>query len=78
MMKKTGQSSFVLVVETQSVKSGLGSRFGSWLLEKKYSPLYSTMGTVRRGGGGLQEQIAFQGLDSEDIAEKIRILARKS
>lgn len=78
MMRRTGQSSFVLVAETQSVKSGLGSRFGSWLLEKGYSPLYSTMGTVRMGGGGLQEQIPFQGLDSEDIAEKIRLLARKS
>jgi transketolase len=78
MMKITGQSSFVLVVETQSVKSGLGSKFGSWLLEKGHSPLFSSMGTVRKGGGGLQEQIPFQGLDTGDIAEKIRRLARKS
>ena len=76
-MKKTGQSPFVLVVESQNQKSGLGSRFGSWLLERGFSPRYASMGTVRQGDGGVAEQIGYQGLSPENIAEKIRSLSNK-
>ena len=37
MMKKLSNAPFVLVVETQNEKTGLGVRFGTWLLERGFS-----------------------------------------
>jgi len=69
---RAGETSFVLVVESQSVKTGLGMRYGTWLLERGLSPRYAHMGTHRIGGGGLWEHMAHQGLDTESIIAKIR------
>jgi transketolase C-terminal domain/subunit len=62
---------FVLVVETQNLKSGLGSRFGTWLLERGFTARYARMGTSKEGHGGLTEQIPYQELGPEDIREKV-------
>jgi transketolase C-terminal domain/subunit len=75
MLQRIGTGNFVLVVETQNIKTGLGSRFGTWLLERGFSPKYACMGTVKEGHGGLSEQIPFQGLAADDIMAKIKQLA---
>ncbi|KAG6849285.1 hypothetical protein H0H93_009766 [Arthromyces matolae] len=62
---KIGQSPFVLVVESFNQKTGLGSKFGTWLLERRLTPKYGYMGSTREGCGGLWEQIPFQGLDPQ-------------
>ncbi|PFH48463.1 hypothetical protein AMATHDRAFT_5765 [Amanita thiersii Skay4041] len=64
-IKKIGQTKFVLVVETQNHKTGLGSKFGTWLLERQLTPKYAYMGTTKEGCGGLWEQIPYQGLDPQ-------------
>lgn len=74
MLKKIGNSPFVLVAETQNIKTGLGSKLGTWLLERGFSPEYAYMGTIREGHGGLSEQIPYQGLSSEDMIQKIKTL----
>ena len=71
---KIGKTGFVLVVESQNIKTGLGARFGTWLLERGLSPRYAHLGTHLLGAGGLWEHIAHQGLDSDAIAAKVRSL----
>ncbi len=71
MLAKTGKSPFVLVVESQNSKTGLGMRYGSWLLERGLTPKYSLMGTNKIGHGGIAEQLPHQGLAVEDIKNKI-------
>ncbi|KAF5327626.1 hypothetical protein D9619_004631 [Psilocybe cf. subviscida] len=75
-IKKVGSSPFVLVVESLNQKTGLGSKFGTWLLERQLTPRYSYMGTTREGCGGLWEQIPFQGLDPQSILLKIKQLTQ--
>lgn len=43
----------------------LGSKYGTWLLERQLTPRYGYMGTVKEGCGGLGEQIPYQGLGPE-------------
>ena len=74
MMTQLGSAGFVLLVETQSVKSGLGSKFGTWLLERGYSTAYAHLGVTQEGHGGIAEQIPFQGLDPDNILKKIRTM----
>jgi len=71
MMARLAVSGFVLVVESQNSKSGLGSRFGTWLLERGFKARYAHMGSSREGHGGLAEQIPYQGLGMDSIREKI-------
>lgn len=54
----------------------LGSKMGTWLLERQLTPKYGYMGTVKEGCGGLQEQIPFQGLDPQSIIVKIKSLTQ--
>lgn len=75
VIRKIGSSPFVLVVESFNQKTGLGSKFGTWLLERGLTPKYAYFGTTKEGCGGLWEQIPYQGLDSESIAAKIALLA---
>ena len=75
MLATVGASPFVLIVESQNSKTGLGIRYGTWLLEKGYAPKYAAMGTSRIGHGGLDEQLPHQGLAAADIKERIKILA---
>ncbi|RPD59967.1 transketolase [Lentinus tigrinus ALCF2SS1-7] len=74
-IRKVGSSPFVLVVESLSQKTGLGSKFGTWLLERGLTPKYGYMGTNKEGCGGLTEQIPHQGLDPQSIILKIRTLS---
>ena len=74
MMETIGTSPFVLVVEAFNRRTGLGSRFGTWLLERGYHPKYAHLGTWREGCGGLWEQAPHQGIDSEGILAHVRNL----
>lgn len=71
MLALAGNSPFVLVVESQSTKSGLGSRYGTWLLENGFAPRYAHLGTYREGCGGLGEQVVHQGCDPAAIKAKV-------
>ncbi|EEB94133.1 hypothetical protein MPER_07102 [Moniliophthora perniciosa FA553] len=76
MIMKIGQSPFVLVVESFNQKTGLGARFGTWLIERQLTPKYGYMGTTKEGSGGLWEQIPHQNLDPQAIIVKIKALAQ--
>jgi len=75
MMKKVGRAPFVLVVEGQNRVTGLGNRFGSWLLERGLTPKYAYLGVTKPGCGGLSEHIPYQGLDPDSILAKIKMMA---
>ncbi|KAI0749399.1 transketolase [Daedaleopsis nitida] len=75
-IRKIGASPFVLVVESLNQKTGLGSKYGTWLLERGLTPKYGYMGTNKEGCGGLTEQIPHQGLDPQAIILKIRQLSQ--
>ena len=72
MMAKIGSAPFVLVVESFNRRTGLGSRFGSWLLERGMTPKYAYLGVHEEGCGGLWEQFPYQGLDSEGIISHVK------
>lgn len=74
MLVHVGNSPMVLVIETQNFKTGLGSRYGTWLLERGLTTSYGHMGTVLEGHGGLTEQIPYQGMGTEDILAKVKSL----
>jgi transketolase len=74
MMAKIGKSPMVLVVESFNRKTGLGSRFGSWLLERGLTPKYAHLGTHKEGCGGLWEQFPHQGIDPAGIMAKTKEL----
>ena len=59
----------MLVAEGWNVKTGLGSRFGSYLLQAGFKGKYNHIGTHREGCGGLWQQMGYQGLDPRGIAE---------
>ncbi|MGR9085567.1 MAG: transketolase C-terminal domain-containing protein [Gammaproteobacteria bacterium] len=72
MMAKLGKAPMVLVVESFNKKTGLGSRFGSWLLERGYAPKFAHLGTYKEGCGGLWEQFPHQGIDPDGIMAKVK------
>ena len=74
MMAKVGKAPFVLIVECFNRKTGLGSRYGSWLLERGFSPKYAYLGTHEEGCGGLWEQFPHQGIDPVGIMKKVKEL----
>lgn len=74
MMAKVGKSPFVLVTEAFNRRTGLGSRFGSWLLERGYTPKFAYLGTHEEGCGGLWEQYPYQGIDPDGIMKKVKEL----
>lgn len=76
-LAKVGASPMALVVETQNSKTGLGIRYGSWLLERGYAPKYGYMGTWKDGAGGLSEQIPYQGMGTEAIVDKVKLLLQR-
>jgi transketolase C-terminal domain/subunit len=73
-MAKVGKAPFVLVTEAFNRKTGLGSRFGTWLLERGYTPKYAHLGTHEEGSGGLWEQFIHQGIDPDGIMAKVKEL----
>lgn len=72
MLARAGSSAFVLVVESFNRRTGLGSRYGTWLLERGFTPRYSHLGTYREGCGGLWEQFPHQGLDPDGIISHVK------
>lgn len=70
MLEEVGRMPFALVVESQNRKTGLGVRYGAWLQEQGLMTTYDHLGAVRGGAGGLEEQIAHQGLDHNSIYAK--------
>ncbi len=72
MMAKLGASPLVLVVESFNHKTGLGSRFGTWLLERGFSPKFAHLGTHKEGCGGLWEQFPHQGIDPAGIIAQVK------
>jgi transketolase len=72
MMEQLSNASNILVVEDQNKKTGLGIRFGTWLLQYGFSGNYDHMGTTKIGHGGVKAQVPHQGLASKDIQEKIK------
>jgi transketolase len=74
MMKKLAGAPFVLVAEGWNVKTGLGSRFGSYLLQAGFKGRFNHIGTHLEGSGGLWQQMGYQGLDSKGIQSAIRAL----
>jgi hypothetical protein len=58
--RQIGKTGVVLVVEPLARKTGLGIRFGTWLLERGLTPKYGYMGVTREGSGGLWEQVYHQ------------------
>jgi len=73
-IRKFGSTPFVLVVESLNQKTGLGSKLGTWLLERQLTPKYKYIGTTKEGCGGLGEQIFHQGLDPQSVIKAIRSL----
>lgn len=71
---KIGATPFVIVVEAFNRKTGLGSRFGTWLLERGLTPKYAHLGTHKEGSGGLWEQYPHQGIDPDGIIAKVKEL----
>jgi transketolase len=74
MMAKIGKSPMVLVVESFNRKTGLGSRFGSWLLERGLTPKFAHIATHKEGCGGLWEQFPHQNIDPAGIIAKVKEL----
>ncbi len=74
MMQRLAGAPFVLVAEGWNVKTGLGSRFGSALLQAGFKGRYDHIGTHREGSGGLWQQIGYQGLDPEGIQRAVQAL----
>ncbi|MFN6562967.1 MAG: transketolase C-terminal domain-containing protein [Nostoc sp. ChiSLP01] len=75
-MAKIGKAPFLLVVESFNRRTGLGSRFGSWLLERGLTPKYAYLGTHKEGCGGLWEQFPHQGIDPVGIMNKVKDLVK--
>jgi len=75
MMQKLGKSGFVLLAESQNFQTGLGSKFGTWLLERGLTPKYRHLGITRRGAGGLEEHVFHHGIDSGSIQKAVRELS---
>jgi transketolase C-terminal domain/subunit/transketolase N-terminal domain/subunit len=74
MMKTLAAAPFVLVVEAWNVKTGLGSRFGSYLLQAGFKGRFNHIGTHLEGCGGLWQQMGYQGLDSAGIQAALKLL----
>jgi len=74
MIKTIGKTGFVLVVEPLSQKTGLGSKFGTWLISRGLTPKYAQIGCSKEGSGGLWEHAYHQGYDLKSIMEKVKTL----
>ncbi len=73
-MQRLAGVPFVLVAEGWNVRTGLGSRFGSQLLQAGFKGRYDHIGTHLEGGGGLWQQMGHQGLDPAGIKQAVQAL----
>ena len=78
MMQRMANAPFVLVVEGWNVKTGLGSRFGSYLLQSGFRGKYAHIGVHKEGDGGQWQQMGHQGLDPAGIGRAILSLEQQS
>jgi transketolase len=74
-MARLAKAPFVLVTEGWNVRTGLGSRMGSLLLQVGFKGRYNHLGVYREGCGGLWQQMGHQGLDSAGIQAAVKALA---
>jgi transketolase C-terminal domain/subunit len=74
MLQKVGSLPMVLVVGSFNRKTGLGSRYGSWLLERGLTPKFGFIATHKEGCGGLWEQFPHQGIDPNGIMAKVKAM----
>jgi transketolase C-terminal domain/subunit len=74
MMARLAAAPFVLVAEGWNVRTGLGSRFGTLLLQAGFKGRYNHIGVHREGVGGLWQQMGYQGLDSQGIQAAVKAL----
>jgi deoxyxylulose-5-phosphate synthase len=72
MMRKISKHKFIVVIESLNQRTGLGIRFGTWLLKYGFKGKYCHVGTSKQGNGGTIEQIPYQGLDSKNLIKKIK------
>jgi len=78
MMETLASAPVLLIVEPLGCKTGLGSKFGSWLLRTQHAASgkvlckFDTISTHHEGCGGLWEQAYHQGFDSNSIQEKVK------
>ncbi len=75
MLKRLAAAPFVLMTEGWNLKTGLGGRFGTQLLQVGFKGRYNHLGVHREGCGGLWQQMGYQGLDSPGIQAAIKALA---
>ena len=73
-MKMLAASPFVLVAEGFNVKTGLGCRFGTELLKRRFKGNYNNIGAHKDGPGGLWQQVGYQGIDSDGIQKSVKAL----
>ena len=76
MMKTLAAAPWVLVVEGYNVKTGLGSRFGSYLLQAGFKGKYDHIGVHKEGSGWAVAADGLPGAGPEgDCGESIKKLA---
>jgi hypothetical protein len=56
---------------------GLGSRFGTLLLERGFHPKFAVIAPHREGCGGLWEHVYHQGYDPKSIIDKVKAMVGK-
>jgi transketolase len=76
-LRRVGTSPLAFVIESQNHFTGLGIRYGSWLLERGYPPQYRYLGSARLGNGGLWEQIPHQNLDPDSLIHYFKTQFRR-
>jgi transketolase C-terminal domain/subunit len=74
MMARLAVAPFVLFTEGWNVRTGLGGRFGTQLLQVGFKGRYNHLGVYREGCGGLWQQMGYQGLDSAGIQAAVKAL----
>lgn len=72
LMAMSRPQSILCSVRKREMLIGPGSRYGTWLLERGYSPKYGIIGTNKEGQGRLSEQIPYHGMGVEKIMAKIK------
>jgi transketolase len=77
MMAKLAKAPFVLVVESLLETTGLGIRFGTWLLVRGGECNYAHVGVNKLGAGGLHEHAYQQGYDPASIMAKVKEMHAK-
>ena len=73
-MAKYGAGKFLLIVEPLNKATGLGSKMGTWLLERGLAPKLDRIGVHHEGSGGLWEHAYHQGYNPESIISAVKKL----